>query len=77
MKNNLKQIRKSFNMSGIELAKRVDVAHSMIYMIENGSRNPSMALANKISKVLKTSVDEIFFNYECHEKLPNNKTETA
>lgn len=69
MKNKLKEIRKSLNMTGVELAKKVGVSHSLIYMIEGGYRNPSMKLAKKIAKTLGKSLDEIFFDDMCHETL--------
>jgi len=61
MENKLKEIRKSLNITGTELAKKVGVSHSLIYMIENGYRNPSMKIAKKIAKALGKSLDEIFF----------------
>ena len=73
MKNNLKKIRQSKNISGIELAKMVKVSHAMIYMIESGTKNPSMKLARKIAKALGTSLDEIFFDENCHEELPKDQ----
>lgn len=73
MKNNLKKIRQAKNISGTELAKMVKVSHSMIYMIENGTKNPSMRLAKRIAKALGTSLDEIFFDENCHEELPRNQ----
>ncbi|RMD04939.1 helix-turn-helix domain-containing protein [Clostridium autoethanogenum] len=60
MKNNLKAIREDLNMSGYELAKKANVKSSMIYMIENEKRNPSLLLARKISKILNKSIEEIF-----------------
>jgi len=70
LKNNLKKIRQVKNISGTELAKMVKVSHTMIYMIENGTKNPSMRLAKKIAKALGTSLDKIFFDENCHEELP-------
>jgi len=71
VENKLKEIRKSLNITGIELAKKVGVSHSLIYMIEGGYRNPSMKIAKKIAKVLGKSLDEIFFSDTSHETLPN------
>lgn len=76
-KNGLKRIRDEQEITGIELARRVGVSHSMIYMIENGDRNPGMKLAKKIADVLGKSIEEIFFNEERHEALPQSKKETA
>lgn len=73
MRNNLKKIRMQLGMTGTELAKLVGVSHSMIYMIENGQKNPSIILANKISKILGRNIEEIFFVNNCHIELPDNE----
>jgi len=77
MKNKLKEIRKSLNMTGVELAKKVGVSHSLIYMIEGGYRNPSMKLAKKIAKALGKSLDEIFFDDISHEALLRSNEATG
>lgn len=70
-KNNLKNVRDAKNITGIELAKMVGISHSMIYMIENGDRNPGIKLAKKIADALDRSIEEIFFDDQCHDMLPN------
>ncbi len=77
MKNNLKSIRNKLNISGYKLAKMVNVSHSLIYMIENGTRNPSMRLAKKIAKALGKSLDEIFFDEQSHDTLQNTDEQFA
>lgn len=73
MRNNLKKLRVELGISGTELAQLVGVSHSMIYMIENGKKKPSIILANKISKVLGKNIEEIFFENDCNDKLLKNK----
>jgi len=73
--NNLKKFREEKKMTGTELAKRVGVTHSMIYMIENGDRKPGVILAKKIADTLGKSIEEIFFDNECHETLPEHDTD--
>lgn len=77
MKNNLKTTREELNISGYELAQKVDVRSSMIYMIENGKRNPSLLLARKISKTLNKSIEEIFFADKSHLTLQRVEKEAA
>lgn len=67
--NNLKAIRKNQQMTGVELASLVGVSHSMIYMIENGDRTPGMTLAKRIADALGKSIEDIFFNHNCHNAL--------
>jgi len=60
--NNLKLIRYQKQITGTELAKKVGVSHSMIYMIENGIKNPSLSLAQKIASILNVSISDIWTN---------------
>jgi putative transcriptional regulator len=68
MRNNLRHVRQSLNITGKGLAQMVNVSHSMIYMIESGTKNPSIQLAFRISEVLGKSIEDIF--------LPNIVTDS-
>ena len=59
--NKIKQTREAAGLSQTELASRAGVSQRYIAFIESGKRKPSLSLAHKISKVLKLSVDELFF----------------
>lgn len=50
------------NLSQKELATIVGISNQSISDYENGRLNPSYEIMGKISKELKTSVDELFFN---------------
>lgn len=56
---NLKKIRLERGMSQIELADRLFITSAMISAIEVGRREPSLALALGMAKVLGTSVETI------------------
>ena len=43
-----------------ELAKKVGVRRETIVFLEKGKYNPSLELAHKVAKVLKTNMDELF-----------------
>jgi putative transcriptional regulator len=60
MNNNLKELRTKQNITGYRLAKQVGVTPSMIYMIENGQKKPSIMLAFKIANVLNQPIESIF-----------------
>lgn len=60
MKNRLKELRKSQNMTQDELANAVGVSRQTINAIENDKYNPTLELAIKLSRYLKMSVEEIF-----------------
>ncbi len=60
MKNRIKELRARDNLTQEELAKKVDVRRETILFLEKGKYNPSLKLAYKIAKVLKTKIDELF-----------------
>ncbi|MFH1575462.1 MAG: helix-turn-helix transcriptional regulator [Candidatus Nealsonbacteria bacterium] len=60
MKNRIKEFRAKFNMTQEDLAKKVGVRRETIVFLEGGKSNPSLNLAHDVSKMLKTTVDELF-----------------
>lgn len=60
MKNKIKKIRQSLNLTQEELANKAGVRRETIIFLEQGKYNPSLGLALKIAKELKISVDELF-----------------
>lgn len=64
-KNKIKIIRTEQDMTLRELAEKVGISAGYLCHLENGTRkNPSTELMEKISKVLKKTVTEIFFSNE-------------
>jgi putative transcriptional regulator len=59
--NRLREVRSRFNYTQADLASLVGVTRKTINTVENKVFTPSTILALKISKVLKVSVEEIFF----------------
>lgn len=62
MKNQIKQLRKSANLSQEELAKLCKVSRQTINAIENDKYDPTLQLAFDIASVLGTTVDELFIS---------------
>ena len=60
MKNRIKEFRAKFNMTQEDLARKVGARRETIVFLEGGKYNPSLKLAHEVSKVLKTTVDELF-----------------
>jgi putative transcriptional regulator len=60
MKNTIKVERAKLNMTQQDLADKVDVSRQTINSIETERYVPSTLLAIKISKIFKTTVNEIF-----------------
>ncbi|QGG47574.1 helix-turn-helix transcriptional regulator [Heliorestis convoluta] len=62
MKNRIKELRKSLNLSQEEVAKRCKVTRQTINAIENNKYDPTLQLAFKLASILNTTVDELFVN---------------
>jgi len=60
MKNRIKEFRAKYNLTQEDLAKKVGVRRETIVFLEAGKYNPSLNLAHKVAKVLKTTIDELF-----------------
>ncbi len=60
MKNRIKELRKKNNYTQEDLANFLNVTRQTINAIENNKYNPSLELAIKLSKMLKTKVEELF-----------------
>lgn len=59
-KNNLKKIRKEKKLTAKKLGEKVGVTDVYIYLLEQGSKNPSFALSLEIAEVLHVKVDDIW-----------------
>lgn len=60
MKNRIRELRKELKISQDELAKLCGVSRQTINAIENDKYDPSLALAFKLAKHLRTTVDQLF-----------------
>jgi len=61
LKSRVKELRARYNLSQGDLGNLVDASRQTISLIERGDYSPSIVLALKIAKVLKISVDELFY----------------
>lgn len=60
LKNYIKDIRRSMNMSQEQLAVTCGVTRQTINAIENDKYDPTLSLAFKLSISLQTTVDKLF-----------------
>jgi putative transcriptional regulator len=60
MKTRIKEFRARYDLTQSELADKVGVRRETISFLEKGKYNPSLKLAYKVSKVLNTTIDELF-----------------
>ncbi len=60
MKTRIKEYRNKLNLTQEQLANLVDVRRETIVFLEQGKYNPSLELAYKVSKALKTKIEDLF-----------------
>ena len=60
MKTKIKEFRARHNLTQEDLARKVGVRRETIVFLEKGKYNPSLQLAHKVAKVLKTTIEELF-----------------
>ncbi|KAF5422650.1 MAG: transcriptional regulator [Candidatus Methanomarinus sp.] len=60
MKTRIKELRARYNLTQEELAKKVGVRRETIVFLEKGKYNPSLKLAHDVTKVLETTIEELF-----------------
>jgi len=61
LRNRIKEVRLRRDMTQAELAAEVGVSRKTIVTVENRIFIPSTLLALRIARVLKTSVDHLFY----------------
>ena len=60
MKNKIRMLRKELGLRQEDLARDTGVTRQTITAIENGKYNPTLVLAIKLARLLKTPVEELF-----------------
>jgi len=64
LKNKIEELRKSLNVTQIELAAVLEVSRQTISSLENGRYNPTIILAFKIARFFNVNVEDIFIYEE-------------
>jgi putative transcriptional regulator len=59
-KTRIKELRARYDLTQEELAKEVGVTRQTIVYLEKGTYNPSLDLAHRVAKVLKTTIEDLF-----------------
>jgi len=58
--NNIAKVRRALGLRQLDLARRLDLYQGEISAIERGARIPTVYLARRIAKALRTNVDDLF-----------------
>lgn len=61
------EARKTLGFTQEDVAACLGISSSHYSMIESGDRTPSLPLARKISQLLHTPIERLFFDHELHE----------
>lgn len=56
----IKELRARYDLTQDELAEIVGVTRQTMLYLEKGKYNPSLLLAHKVAKALKSSIQEVF-----------------
>jgi len=60
LRTRIKELRARYDMTQEELAERVGVTRQTMLHLEKGKYNPSLLLAHRVARVLKSTVEEVF-----------------
>jgi len=59
-KTRIKELRARYDLTQEDLAKEVGVTRQTIVYLEKGTYNPSLDLAHRVAKALKTTIEDLF-----------------
>lgn len=57
--DNIKHIRTKKNMTQGDICRSLDLDRGYVSSLENGKRNPTLAMIQKIATALNVSIDEL------------------
>ena len=60
LRTRIKELRARHNLTQDELAEMIGVSRQTMLYLEKGKYNPSLLLAYKVAKALKSSINEVF-----------------
>ena len=72
-KRTLQELRKNKNLTQEQAAKIFAITKEYLSMLENGDRNPSDSLKEKMSKLYNCSIAEIFLAINSTKRLANKR----
>ena len=64
----LRMIRKERNLNQLKVAMDLNISREALSHYENGKREPSLDMLNKLSKYFNVSIDYLIFGKEFQKK---------
>lgn len=68
----LKKLRMSQNITVTELSKKTNIPQPSLTLIENGQRNPSFAVADRIASYFQIPVEDLFPQFKRQSPYPKH-----
>ena len=59
-KTRIKELRARYDLTQEDLAKEAGVTRQTIVYLEKGTYNPSLDLAHRVARALKTTIEDLF-----------------
>ncbi len=60
IKTRIKELRARYDLTQEELAEQVGVTRQTLLFLEKGKYNPSLVLAWRVARALKSTIEEVF-----------------
>jgi DNA-binding XRE family transcriptional regulator len=60
IRTRIKELRARYDLTQDELSEMVGVTRQTMLYLEKGKYNPSLLLAHKVARVLKSSIEDVF-----------------
>ena len=60
IRTRIKELRARYDLTQDELAERVGVSRRTMLYLEKGKYNPSLLLAHKVAKALRSTIKDVF-----------------
>ena len=77
MENRIRELRKAAGLRQEDLARELGVTRQTINAIENNKYDPTLGLAMRLARLLKTPVEDIFhLPYRCIYRFVNIRSLT-
>ena len=71
--NKIKEFRKTKNLTQVDLATELGVTRKTINQIESGNTIPKIDVAYKISIILDTTIENLFYDEEYNKRSQKQK----